>query len=68
MECKETVKSYHQDLWGLFEKLLDTLLVPDWNEIMKKETATEGWIAKGGVRKINKRGKLTQALVACVCT
>ncbi len=51
MECEESIKSYRQDLWGLFEQLLDTALVPDWNEIIKKETATDSWIVKGGIHK-----------------
>ncbi len=41
-ECKETIKGYRADLWGLFEQLLDAPLLPNWKEIVKHKTSTEG--------------------------
>ncbi len=56
-ECDMTIKSYRDDLWSLFEQLLDVALVPDWNEIVKSKTATMGWIAKGRICKNTIRGR-----------
>lgn len=53
-ECIKTMRSLRDDLWGLFEHLLDAFLVPDWQTIVKKETTEDGWIAKGGVRQMGK--------------
>ena len=36
------------DVWSLFERLLDPCLVSDWHVIVEEETKQPGWIAKGG--------------------
>ncbi len=56
-ECDTTIKSYCEDLWSLFEQLLDVALVLDWNKIVKRETATMVWIDKGRIRKNLIRGR-----------
>ena len=51
-----------------FLDLLDTDLVPKWNEIVKKECRTKGYIALDGVKVKNKRrGEHFEGLMACVC-
>ena len=52
-----------------FSDLLDADLVPKWNEIVKKECRTKGYIALDGVKvKDKKRGENFEGLRACVRT
>ena len=67
-KCSATMKSFRSDLWQLFENLLGLDLIPKWQEIVHKETTTDGFIAKGGIRMPRKRGHSNNALEACIHT
>ena len=54
------------DIWSLFERLLDPCLVSDWHVIVDEETKQPGWIAKGGLKKNTVRGRSVAALKACI--
>ena len=67
-ECTCTMKSAREDFWQLFENLIAPGLVNDWQQIVAKETSTEGYVARNGIRKMGKRGKTNAALNACIRT
>ena len=65
-ECKATMSSLRDDFWQLFELLLGDALIPQWQEIVRKETAVDGYVARDGKRETGKRGKTFAALKACL--
>ena len=65
-ECVSSMKSVKQDFWELFECLLDGPLVEGWKKIIKDECNGEYHIAKGGIKKLAKRGRTFTAMHACI--
>ena len=65
-ECEHTMNSLHNDFWQLFELLLGDALIPQWQEIVRKETTVDGYVARDGKCETGKGGKKFAALKACI--
>ena len=58
-----------KEYWTLFKRLLGSSLIPDWQNIIRVETATKGYIGCDGKRVDDKiRGKRFASMDWCVCS
>ena len=56
-----------KEYWTLFERILGSSLIPDWQHIVEVETATKGYIGRDGKRVEDKtRGKRFASMEWCV--
>ena len=65
-ECYASMESRCSNLCQHFDNLLGSELIPELQEIVPKETTTDGYIAKGGVRMQGMRGHSNDALEAYI--
>ena len=66
-ECSANMQSLCSNFWRRFKILLGAAIIPEWHQIVEKETQTEGYIAKNGKRMTGKCGLTNAALTACIC-
>lgn len=68
-ECIAAIRETRQEYFGLFERLLDTNLVSEWQNVVSKECDEVPYIAKDGVKVEDKpRGRNIASMDACIRT